>query len=56
MYIFILSAIIFAVPILLFSIGYVYNDYKIKEINNKINIENEKSKKLESIYYDMLDK
>ena len=56
MVIVILSTIMFVLPILLFSIGYVYNDYKIKEINNKINIENEKSKKLESIYYDMLDK
>lgn len=56
MYIFVLSAILFAVPILLFSIAYLYNNYKLDEIKNKIKVEKEISKNLEIIYYNMLDK
>ena len=56
MYIFVLSAILFAVPILLFSIAYLYNNYKLNEIKNKIEVEKEISKNLEIIYYNILDK
>ncbi len=56
MYIFVLSAILFAVPILLFSIAYLYNNYKLNEIKNKIKVEKEISKNLEIIYYNMLNK
>lgn len=56
MYIFILSILIFAIPLIILYCAYLYNDMQLKKIKFELDIEKETSKNLKLIFDKILEK
>ena len=51
----ILSILLFTIPTIVCYIAYLYNDYRLKQLEFELEVEKETSKNLETIFYKILD-
>lgn len=56
MYIFILSILVFAIPVIILFCAYIYNDMQLKQIKFELEVEKQTSENLKLIFNKILGK